>query len=399
MQKIVYLFIFFLFSFTYSINLYKMYSVDDVEAYYLDNFSESNGLIVCSIHGNEPLAYEVVKEVLFNSNDYFSKDFNYCIVLQPSRYRIANRKRTTFEGLDPNRTFINLFSNSSIFIVSAIKKYKPVFIIDIHQAKRENIDFMYSFGDFCKVMLNLYKVDEFYRISESKIYTPFFYSLKSLQKELEDQSVQLFISKGIKVSKYVPLNRDESYSAVSILRNYGAASGIFSVLFELSYSDNSAQILRTTLRDYVQLMSKNHDKLKDYIQISKKLESEYFRSRYFLIPLKYDAFERLVNFIDSFGIDYYLTVENFDVFDNVWEFGINKAELKDIPEFKNFVYLNLDVTIKKVKLNKVSCVIKGGVISSFILNPIYGESVWNFSVFPYSKNYLPFYIGIDGKDN
>lgn len=376
-----------------------MDTINDVDAYYLDNFSECNGLIVCSNHGNEPLAYEVVKEVLFNSSDYFSKDFNYCIVLQPSKYRIANRKRTTFEGLDPNRTFINLFSNSSVFIVSVIKKYKPVFIIDIHQAKRENVDFMYSFGDFCKVMLNIYKVDEFYGISESKIYTPSFYSLKSLQKELEDQSVQLFMSKGFKVGKYVPLNRDESYSAVSILRNYGAASGIFSVLFELPYSGNNFQVLRVILKDYLELMSKNQNKLKDYVQISKKVESEYFHSRYFLVPLNYDAFEKLVNFIDLFGIDHYLTLENSNVFENVWQFGINKIQIKDVPEFKNFVYLSLDVNIKKVKLNMVSCLIKGSVISSFILNPIYGESVWNFSVFPYSKNYLPIYITLDGKNN
>ncbi|MCS6955422.1 MAG: hypothetical protein NZM44_03605, partial [Candidatus Calescibacterium sp.] len=70
MYKVVYLFIFLLFSFVYSINIYKMDTINDVDAYYLDNFSECNGLIVCSNHGNEPLAYEVVKEVLFNSSDY-----------------------------------------------------------------------------------------------------------------------------------------------------------------------------------------------------------------------------------------------------------------------------------------------------------------------------------------
>ncbi|MCS7165602.1 MAG: hypothetical protein RMJ51_04955 [Candidatus Calescibacterium sp.] len=389
-SRLAFLFLITILSITSAGKLYKIPSIDDIEAYYLNNHADSNCLIVCSIHGNEPVGYQLMNKLLFyHTGNYFPQDFNYCIVLQPSRYRILNNRRNNFEGLDPNRTFINLFSNSSFFIVSVIKKYKPIFIIDIHQARRENVDFMYGFGNYCKIINNLYKVDELYGLSRTSIYNSTFYSLKKLQEDLEIGSLQVFKSNGIRVSRYVPLGKEEPYYAVSVLRNFGASLGIFSVLFELPYSENNIHTLEKVLKNYLEWLSKNKQKLAEYNYSAKKLEKEYFLSRIYIIPLHYEGVDKLLKFLDVFDINYYLSTE---IQAKAWGFDITTINLKDKDEFKNFIYLDIGVKPKKYDIQARFYIVEANTLSSFILNPIYGESIWNFAVFQYSKNYLPVYI-------
>lgn len=378
---------------TFSFELYNIYSDEDIEAYFLDKDSEYNGLIVCSVHGNESLGFQVVKDLIYDQH-YFPEDFNYIIVLQPSKYRIRNSKRTNFEGLDPNRTYLNLYSKSSVFIVKIMNKYKPVFILDIHQTKNKENDFMYSFGNFCKILKNIYQVDNFYKTSTYTIYLPEYYELMSLQKKLENKSEELFCSLNIKVSKYKAFNKEDSYDRVSILRNFSAAKGIFSVLFEFPYSQNNRKNLESILKQYLIFLGKYKEDLKKYTLISKKIEKIYFGGRYFVIPSYYESIDKLISLLNTFEIDYYFNMFNLYSLQGLY---IQEINIRDLPEFRGFVYLDPKIKIeqifdqKEITKNKF-IIIKQNVVNSYLLNPIYGESIWNFGVVPYSKNCLPLYI-------
>lgn len=383
----LFLTLFFVISICFS-HVYRIPSSEDIDAFYVDNNSSYNVLLVCSIHGNEPLGNQVVGKILSNEVDLLPRDLNYCIILDPSKYRIQNNRRTNFEGFDPNRTFINLFSNSAKFIISMINKYDPIFLLDIHQAKRENIDFMYSFGNFCRVIKLIYEQDEVFGISKNTIYIPDYYFLSDLQKDLETNSIYLFKKKLPKVEKYAASNREDSYDSISVLRNFAASKGIFSVLFEIPYYKGNDKNLEIVFLDYLSFVSKEKENLKRYKDLAKRIEEKYFRSRFFLISTNFENFN--TGFFDTFGIDYYKTkIENKVVLG----FDIQKISIIPRDEFKNFLYLDIDVKFNSVRFDQDDFyLINADVLSSFVFNPIYKESVWNFFAIPFSRKFVPVYI-------
>lgn len=383
----LFLTLFFVISICFS-HVYKIPSSDDVNAFYVDNGSAYNVLVVCSIHGNEPLGSRVIGKILSDKVDLLPSNLNYCIILEPSKYRIQRNRRTNFEGFDPNRTFINLFSNSAKFIVSMINKYDPILLLDIHQAKRENIDFMYSFGSFCRTMGSIYRQDEVFGISRDTIYTSDYYVLSDLQKDLENKSIELFKKKVPRVEKYTALNREDSYDSISVLRNFAASKGVFSVLFEIPYYKGNDKNLEIVFLDYLSFVSKEKENFKKYKDLAKKIQERYFKSRFFLIPTNFENFN--TSFFTTFGINYYKTkIENKVVLG----FDIQKISIISKDEFKNFLYLDIDVKVNSVRFDQEDFyLIKADVLSSFVFNPIYRESVWNFFAIPFSIKFVPVYI-------
>ncbi|MFN3995588.1 MAG: hypothetical protein ACK4GR_03540, partial [bacterium] len=306
------IFILLILSFSVAFNIYKIPSDEDIDSYFLDNGSEYTGLIICSIHGNEPLAYNFMKKMIYNpeyfSKDFLPKNFNYLIILQPSKYRINKNRRNTFEGFDPNRTFLNLFSKSSKFIVGLVYKYNPIFVIDIHQTKNNDYEFMYGFGSFCKIINNIYQVDNRYKIATKSVYTPCYYELCNLEEDLVKDSEKLFYSMNQRINKYKAPGRDHAYNRISILRNFLASKGIFSVLFEFPYDQNNEKNLEVILKRYLSFLDENKEKLAKYKFLAKKLEKEYFESRYFIIPKSYDNVEDLLSLLEKFGYSYYINL-------------------------------------------------------------------------------------------
>ncbi|MEN3015395.1 MAG: hypothetical protein ABDH21_05010 [bacterium] len=382
-------------------SVYLIPSPSDIEAYFVDNRSSYTGLIVSSIHGNEKLPSVVVKKLLYS----LPNDLNYCLIVEPSRYRIKANRRETFEGLDPNRTFLNLFSISSEFIVHQIVKYRPLFIIDIHQANKSDVDFMYAFGNFARIMFHIYQIDGS-RFSDFKVlkslYTPEFSRMIELQREIENLSIENFVASGYRVDRYVVSGRTDPYEAVSILRNLGAAYGIFSVLFELPFENpNSEKAIYKILPSYLKLLSSNAQKLQEYQYLSKNIQWQYFSSRFFIIPYEYSKSKNLVEFLNIFGIQTFEVGKSWLNMDGgVYKLIIKDLRAKNKREFRNFVYFTLDVTFEKIKENDhlytsdKYYIVQSDILSSFLLNPVYEESVWNFFVLPFSNKFLPVYIKV-----
>jgi len=368
------------------------FSDNDSEVKFIDNNSLYNVLIVCSQHGNEPLAFQVVKKMIEDNS--LPPFFNYCVVLQPSVYRINKNRRTNFEGFDPNRTFLNLFSQSSKIIVSLMVRYDPLLLIDLHQANREDLDFMYSFGNFTKVIYSIYQADSKYNLSNKILYSSDFIELKYLQKDLEDLSSKYFQSFGkeyFKVGKYYLKGGQEPYEVVSVLRNFSASKGIFSVLFELPYKKNiSTNLWEEIFNGYIILLHNNKDKMLNYKILSKKVNDDYFKDRFFLISTNYDNKHKLFSYLDHFGIDYYLDKINL----NILYFKVKKIELSDVESFKNFIYLNISGDFEKFTGKENYYVVRADIVSSYLLNPIYGESLWNFYALPFTKKFIPVFYGI-----
>ncbi|MFN3478047.1 MAG: hypothetical protein ACK4ZM_01615 [bacterium] len=388
------IFIFLILSFSLAFDVYRIQSDEDIDSYFLDNDSEYTGLIICSVHGNEPLAYNFVKKMIYNpeyfSKDFFPKNFNYLIILQPSKYRINKNRRNTFEGFDPNRTFLNLFSKSSKFIVSLIYKYNPIFVIDIHQTKNNDYEFMYGFGSFCKIINNIYQVDNRYKIATKSIYTPGYYELCNLEEDLVKDSEKLFYLINQKISRYKVPGRDYAYDRVSILRNFAASKGTFSVLFEFPYDQNNEKNLEIILKRYLSFLDENKEKLAKYKFLAKKLEKEYFESKYFIIPKNYDNVKDLLGLLEKFGYIYYINLADLK---DIYGLVIEDLRISKIQEFVGFIYFDIKIKIdREVEKKEEFFIIKQDALLNFLLNPIYGESVWNFLAVPFGVKYIPLYI-------
>lgn len=386
----------------YCAEVYKLDSDRDLDSYFVDNDAVFNGLIVCSLHGDEPLGSLVVQKIISR----LPENFNYYIVLQPSKYRIEKNIRNNFEGLDPNRTFINLYSQSAQFIVSLINKVDPLFVIDIHQAKRENVNFLYSFGNFSRIIDYIYSQDKKYGLLSSDIYNPYYFHIMDLQKRLEKDSSSVFSSTGAKIQKYTVPNSNYSYGNLSILRNFAASKGIFSILFEVTYLDGNDKILEKILIDYLEFLYDNKDSLVSYKNYCRKWEKIYFISKFFLIPFYYESHSKLLDYLNTLGINYYLFSSSLDKHSLLYDslsflrFFIRDISIGYSSEFKNFVYLNLRGEFRKIDIiDREFYIVRGSVLSSFILNPIYGESLWNFLAIPYGNKYLPIYFVIDERKN
>ncbi len=380
--------IIFLFRYVYA-DVLLIRDDNDSLVYYVDNKSVYNVLINCSVHGDEGLPFNIISEFL--DKGYFNNEFsyaNYVIILKPSKYRLENKSRYSLEKIDPNRTYISLFSNSSKLILSLLSDYDIDLILDLHEAyNRNNIDFMYSNGFYSKFLLKFLKTyNIIYDSDKLKKLIEIENNIQNYQSFIFNQ---LYQSYSINISKYYINDNVGGYNYVSILRNYGIIRKIPTVLFETVNKPNKKDI---TYKVYYYFFSN----LKDYLKIVKEYKfAMYFIENdfkiYYLFDKNYDNIDIFKNYLNLNKIKYYYfkKIDNFNDYrlieNNIkdFNFSLDKPGLKGLfyADFK--IYKN-EILIKNLiykELNN-SVVIPFSLLSFYLLDPNSGESLFNFNILP-----------------
>ncbi|MGC8814739.1 MAG: hypothetical protein ACP5O4_00815 [bacterium] len=379
---------FLLFSYAYC-NLLLIEDSEDSLVYYVDNKSDFNILINCSVHGDEDLPYNVIKEFL--DKKYFEKDFsyaNYIIVLEPSKYRIQNKTRYSLEKIDPNRTYITLFSKSSKLILNLLNDYDIDFIIDLHEAvKRDNIDFMYYNGFYSKFLLKFFKT---YNI----IYNQYdLNKLISIENRIvinqEEIFKNLYEKYNIRISKYYVNNDIGGYDYASILRNYGIIRNIPTILFETVNKENKEYFTKKVYYDFL-------NNLKNYLFLLKEYKNSICEIQnslkvYYLFNKNYDNIDILMKYLKINKINYYY-YEKFENLDKVSliEYNINDISLNlDNLGMKGLFYINFEIYQNQISDKKIiakelsnSIIIPFNLLVYYLLDPNSKESLFNFNILP-----------------
>ncbi|MGB9638757.1 MAG: hypothetical protein ACPL1F_05630, partial [bacterium] len=377
-----------MFSYAYC-NLLLIEDSEDSLVYYVDNKSDFNILINCSVHGDEDLPYNVIKEFL--DKKYFEKDFsyaNYIIVLEPSKYRIQNKTRYSLEKIDPNRTYITLFSKSSKLILNLLNDYDIDFIIDLHEAvKRDNIDFMYSNGFYSKFLLKFFKT---YNI----IYNQYdLNKLISIENRIvinqEEIFKNLYEKYNIRISKYYVNNNIGGYDYASILRNYGIIRNIPTILFETVNKENKEYFTKKVYYDFFY-------NLKNYLFLLKEYKNSICEIQnslkvYYLFNKNYDNIDILMKYLKINKINYYY-YEKFENLDKVSliEYNINDISLNlDNLGMKGLFYINFEIYQNQISDKKIiakelsnSIIIPFNLLVYYLLDPNSKESLFNFNILP-----------------
>ncbi|MGC8733512.1 MAG: hypothetical protein ACP5RD_00450 [bacterium] len=377
-----------MFSYAYC-NLLLIEDSEDSLVYYVDNKSDFNILINCSVHGDEDLPYNVIKEFL--DKKYFEKDFsyaNYIIVLEPSKYRIQNKTRYSLEKIDPNRTYITLFSKSSKLILNLLNDYDIDFIIDLHEAvKRDNIDFMYYNGFYSKFLLKFFKT---YNI----IYNQYdLNKLISIENRIvinqEEIFKNLYEKYNIRISKYYVNNDIGGYDYASILRNYGIIRNIPTILFETVNKENKEYFTKKVYYDFFY-------NLKNYLFLLKEYKNSICEIQnslkvYYLFNKNYDNIDILMKYLKINKINYYY-YEKFENLDKVSliEYNINDISLNlDNLGMKGLFYINFEIYQNQISDKKIiakelsnSIIIPFNLLVYYLLDPNSKESLFNFNILP-----------------
>ena len=362
---------------------------NDSVVYYVNNRKKYNILINCSTHGNEDLPSKIIED--FINKGYFSSKFsfaNYVIILKPSKYRLNNRVRYSLEGIDPNRTFISLFSQSSKLVLSLFSKYDFDLLLDLHEAGyRENTDFMYSNGFYSKFFsnfINNYKV----------IYDPNKMAdlLKLEEIIISNQEKifkELYKSNNIVVSKYYVNGNIGGYEYISILRNYSIVRKIPSILFETVNKENKKN---TTLNVYYYFLNNLKNNISVFREYKDKMKDFEDNIRfYYLFDKNYDNIEILKKYLEYNGINFYkyYFISDLDKYKLI-EYSIKDAKVSvDREGMKGLIYVNFEVytnevtnkTIIQEKLNN-SLVIPFSLLVFYLLDPTSKENLFNLNVLP-----------------
>jgi hypothetical protein len=362
---------------------------NDSLVYYVYNRSEYNILINCSVHGDEDLPYKIISEFL--DKGYFENQFsyaNYIVVLKPSSYRLKNKSRYSLERIDPNRTYISLFSKSSKLILKLLSDYDIDLILDLHEAgNRENIDFMYSNGFYSKFLLNFLKN---YNIIYNKDNLN---KLIEIERNIESTQLKIFEqvykNSNIMVSKYSVNNYVSGYNYASILRNYGVIRHIPTILFEIVNKENKDYIANQVYYYFFENLKNYLFLFKEYKSFISEMESNF--TIYYLFDKNYDNIDVLLRYLNLNKIKYYY----FFKFKNLnkaklMEYNIKKTNLKtDKIGMKGLLYCDFEIyqteiTDKSLISNYLdnSIIIPFGLLCYYLLDPNSGESLFNFNILP-----------------
>ncbi len=384
--EVIFFIIIFLFECSYA-DILLIKNDEDSLVYYVDNKSEYTVLINCSVHGDEGLPSDIINQFLYNG--YFNKEFsyaNYVIVLKPSKYRLENKTRYSLEKIDPNRTYISLFSNSSKLILSLLNDYDIDLILDLHEASyRNNIDFMYSNGFYSKFLLKFLKTyDIIYDTNKLK-------KIFEIENKIKDNQNlifnQLYQNYNINISKYYINENIGGYDYVSILRNYGIIRKIPTVLFETVNKQNKKDI---TYKVYYYFFSN----LKNYLKILREYkiamsEIEYNFKMYYLFDKNYDNIDILKKYLNLNKIRYYY-FEKLENFDKCIEYNIKEVNIDlDKAGLKGLIYVDFEIyknqiLAKNLIYNELdnSIIIPFSLLSFYLLDPNSKESLFNFDILP-----------------
>jgi len=362
---------------------------NDSLVYYVYNRSKYNILINCSIHGNEELPYKIISEFL--NKGYFENQFsyaNYIIVLKPSSYRLENKSRYSLEGIDPNRTFISLFSKSSKLILKLLNDYDIDLILDLHEAKnRENIDFMYSNGFYSKFLLNFFKN---YNIIYNKDNLN---RLIGFEKNIETNQLkifeQLYKNYSVRVSKYSVNGYVGGYGYASILRNYGIIRYIPTILFETVNKENKDYITNQVYYYFFDNLKYYLFSFKEYKNAISEMEKNF--TVYYLFDKNYDNIDILYKYLNLNKIKYYYfsKIKNLDKAKLI-EYNIKNINLEiDKIGMKGLIYCDFEVHQNEISNKDLisnyldnSIVIPFSLLCYYLLDPNSKENLFNFNILP-----------------
>lgn len=379
---------FLLFSYSYC-NVLLIEDSDDSLVYYVDNQSDYNILVNCSVHGDEDLPSKVIRDFL--DKGYFEKDFsyaNYIIILKPSKYRLENKTRYSLEKIDPNRTYITLFSKSSKLILNLLNNYDIDFIMDLHQAnKRNNVDFMYSNGFYSNFLFKFLKT---YRIIYDQYDLDKLVSFENKIKINQEEIFKTLYEKyNIKISKYYVNDNIGGYDYASIFRNYGIIRKIPTILFETVNKENKEYITNQVYYYFFYNLKNYLILLKEYKNYIYKIEKSF--KVYYLFNKNYDNIDILMKYLKMNKINYYC----YEKMENLNKIKLIEYDIKNINldldnlGMKGLFYVNFEIYQNQILDKKIiiqelndSIVIPFSLLVYYLLDPNSKESLFNFNILP-----------------